>query len=136
MNHEVIFLAVLIATVITGEPLDALVDLAVLLEIAPLSEAHVAQVTGVRLHLGVAAHVRGELGESQQDTVAGAVVVQTFKKVIDTVAVGTSDGVQGEQFRRGYVVFTRLLQELQSNCSLHYLDVPCWLQVCLLYEVG
>lgn len=57
MDHEVIFLAIFVAAMVTGEPLDALMDLVVLLEVASLSEAHVAKVTGEGLHFGVAPHV-------------------------------------------------------------------------------
>ena len=64
MDHEIIFFAVLVAAVGTDEPLDALMELTVLLEVAPLSKAHIAYITLKWLHLGVAPHVGGELAES------------------------------------------------------------------------
>jgi hypothetical protein len=57
MNHEIIFLAVLVAAVVADEPLDALMELAVFLEVAPLCKTHLTQVAIKRLHLGVAPHM-------------------------------------------------------------------------------
>ena len=65
MDHEIIFLGVLVSAVITSVPLDALVDFLMLLEIASLTEAHVAKVACEGFCFGVAAHVRGEFGERQ-----------------------------------------------------------------------
>ena len=42
MNHEIIFLAVFVAAVIANEPLDALMELTMLREVAPLGKAHLA----------------------------------------------------------------------------------------------
>ena len=63
MDHEIIFFAILVATMVAAEALDALMDLQVLLKVAPLGKLHLAEVTLKGLNLGVASHMRSKFAE-------------------------------------------------------------------------
>lgn len=57
MDHQIIFFAILVAAVVACEALDALMDLQVLLQVTPLGELHLTEVTLEGLNLGVASHM-------------------------------------------------------------------------------